>query len=126
MSRKVIICIDFDGTLVEHDFPNIGKPMPLAFETLRAMKREGYLLILYTCREDDCGKRKYLTEAVEFCRAHGVEFDGVNATPIEHDFREKGSRRKPYANLYIDDCSYGGLPSWGEIADMLHIPLEAA
>lgn len=121
MARKTIACIDFDGTIVEHAFPNIGPPMPLAFEVLRAMKENGYILILFTCREDDVGKRKYLTEAVEFCKRNGVDFDGVNETPIEHDFREKGKRRKPYAHLYIDDRNWLTSLDWGAIAHSLHL-----
>ncbi|PKP36472.1 MAG: hydrolase, partial [Bacteroidetes bacterium HGW-Bacteroidetes-15] len=57
------VAVDFDGTIVENKFPSIGKPMLFAFETLKAMKDRGMLLILWTVR-----KGKELDEAIEFCR----------------------------------------------------------
>jgi hypothetical protein len=70
MSEQPIISVDFDGTIVEHDFPRIGKPLPEAFEVLRELKEAGFKLILWTCREDHNRliAQRYLTHAVEFCR----------------------------------------------------------
>lgn len=110
----MIICCDFDGTIVEHEYPDIGKPLPLAFEVLKELKALGVHLILWTCREDQ-RRRNYLTEAVEFCRANGVEFDAVNETIVEKDFRDGPLRRKPYAHYYIDDAVPGGFIGWEAI-----------
>lgn len=109
-----IATIDFDGTIVDHHYPEIGTPLPEAFEVLKEMKAAGWRLILWTCREDD-RRRKYLTEAVEFCRDNGIEFDAVNEAIAEIDFREDGLKRKPYATLHIDDRNFGGFPGWSEI-----------
>lgn len=57
------LAIDFDGTIVEDAYPNIGKPQAFAFETLKQLENKGYRLILWTYRH---GER--LQEAVEFCR----------------------------------------------------------
>ena len=65
----MIIAVDFDGTIVEHRYPEIGREKPFAFDTLKMLQKEGHRLILWTVRED-----KLLEEAVEFCRQHGVEF----------------------------------------------------
>ena len=116
LRRKMpkIALIDFDGTVVDHKFPNIGEPMPEAFDVLKAMKRAGWKLILWTCRED-CKKRKYLQEAVDFCKMNGVEFDAVNETIDQHEFRDPEEykyRRKPYARVCIDDSNLGGFPGW--------------
>ena len=46
----MIIAVDFDGTIVEHRFPAIGKERLFAFETLKALQRNGHLLILWTFR----------------------------------------------------------------------------
>ena len=35
-----IIAVDFDGTIVEHAFPQIGKPIPFAIETLLKLQKE--------------------------------------------------------------------------------------
>lgn len=101
----MIIAVDFDGTIVEHEFPEIGKPLNGAFETLMKWQKEGHKLILWTCRNDvdpANNGRKVLTEAVAFCKENGLVFDavnenlsgiGINPTP------------KIYADVYVDDRS---------------------
>ncbi|HAW51174.1 MAG TPA: hydrolase, partial [Flavobacteriales bacterium] len=42
------IAVDFDGTIVEHAYPEIGKEMLFAFETLKALRDKGHKLILWT------------------------------------------------------------------------------
>ena len=44
------IAVDFDGTLVENEYPDIGKPKLFAFETLKALQEKGFRLILWTVR----------------------------------------------------------------------------
>lgn len=110
----MIIAVDFDGTIVEHEYPKIGKPIPFAFETLRRLQQENHRLILWTVREGDL-----LQEAIDFCAKNGVEFYAHNANfpeeKLSQDF--KGSCRKLKADLFIDDRNLGGLPDWGVIYD---------
>lgn len=117
--KSLIIAIDFDGTIVEHKFPKIGKPMPGAIETIKEFKEAGHKLILWTCREDEGHNinRQYLREAVEFCEKQGIKFDAVNETIEEEEFRTTGLKRKPYAHYYIDDAIVGGFPGWDKIKD---------
>ena len=115
MSRKKIAVIDFDGTIAEHKFPRIGKAMPQAFEVMKELQDEGWVLVLWTCRENEGSNisKQYLREAVEFCKDNGIEFDGINETPKEFEFRsEKGLNRKAYGDVYIDDRNLGGFPGW--------------
>lgn len=123
----MVICIDFDGTIVEHAFPVIGEPLPLAFEVMAALKAEGHHLILWTCREDHPTRvdRDYLRQAVEFCRSRGIEFDAVNEAIVDMDFREFGKRRKPHAHCVIDDRNLGGFPGWGVVAQVLGVSVVA-
>jgi hypothetical protein len=98
------IAIDFDGTIVTHEFPRIGDVNPYAFSWMKKFQEAGARLILWTMRSDgqECGP--VLTEAVDHCRANGVEFFGVNSNP------EQGSwttSPKAYAHLYIDDAAFG-------------------
>lgn len=114
-----VICVDFDGTIVEHRFPKIGPPLPGAFEVLKELKAAGYRLILWTCREDENGKN-YLTEALDFCRKHGVEFDAANETIKEEEFRADGvDLRKPYCRYFIDDRNLGGFPGWDVVRKVI-------
>lgn len=120
---KGAILIDFDGTIVEHKFPKIGKPMPQAFEVLKELQEAGWKLILWTCRED-VGyliNRQYLKEAVDFCKENGIEFDAVNETLLEFDFRSDFDclKRKPHVSFVIDDLNLGGFPGWEAIREIL-------
>lgn len=119
---KTVLGIDFDGTIVQHRWPKIGEPMPGAFETLKDLKAAGYTLVLWTCREDfgHLIDKQYLTEAVEFCRENGIEFDAVNESPPETEFRpENVLKRKPHIHYYIDDSNLGGFPGWDVVREML-------
>lgn len=113
--RIMVIAVDFDGTIVEHRYPSIGKELPFAIETLRKLAAEGHRLILWTVREGRC-----LDEAVEFCRNRGLEFYAVNSNCPEEDKETNGSfARKIKADLWIDDRNLGGLPDWGTIYEMI-------
>ena len=112
----MVIAVDFDGTIVEHRYPAIGKELPFAIDTLRKLVEEGHCLILWTVREG-----QYLDEAVEFCRSRGLEFYAVNRDyPEEEKENNQRFTRKLKADLWIDDRNLGGLPDWGTIYEMIH------
>ena len=115
MEGPLKIAVDFDGTIVEHKYPEIGKEILFAFETLRALQDQGHQLILWTFRSG-----KELEEAVEYCRRNGVEFYAINASYPEEVFDEDYDSRKIDADIFIDDRNIGGLPSWGEIYQILN------
>jgi len=108
------IAVDFDGTIVEHDYPRIGKEMLFAFETLHALQKKGHKLILWTYRYGNL-----LQEAVDYCRDNGIEFYAVNKSYPEEKFDGEVSR-KINADIFIDDRNVGGFPGWGEIYQTLH------
>ncbi len=105
-----IIKIDFDGTIVEDAYPNIGKPIKGAFETIKALQKAKYKLILWTCREGE-----NLNAAIDFLKLNGIVFDVVNEPHPENPFSKLGKNRKPYAHYHIDDKNFGGLPEWSVI-----------
>ena len=107
--QSLVIAIDFDGTIVEHRYPFIGRIRPFAFETMEALQIKGHRLILWSYR-----KGKKLEDAVKFCGAHGIEFYAINKNYPEEIWDENGSR-KILAHIYIDDRNVGGVPPWGEI-----------
>ncbi len=111
---SLTIAVDFDGTIVEHDYPRIGREMLFAFDTLKALQRKGHRLILWTYREGPL-----LLEAVKYCRGNGIEFYAVNKSYPEDVLSENVSR-KINADLFIDDRNVGGFPGWGEVYQMLH------
>jgi hydroxymethylpyrimidine pyrophosphatase-like HAD family hydrolase len=110
----MIIAVDFDGTIVEHEYPTIGKTKLFAFETLKALQEKNYRLILWTYRAG-----KELDEAVEFCKKNGIEFYAINKNYPEEKFNEEEISRKINADIYIDDKNVGGFLGWCKIWELI-------
>ncbi len=110
---NIKIAVDFDGTIVEHEYPKIGKEKLFAFRTLRELEKRGAHLILWTFRAG-----KELDEAVEYCRMNGIEFYAVNKNYPEEVVDENVSR-KIDADIYIDDKNLGGFQGWSEVWQIL-------
>lgn len=107
------IAVDFDGTIVEHRYPAIGRELPFATATLRQLQKEmpDLHLILWTVREG-----QLLDDAVAWCAERGLTFYAVNANyPEELLTANPTGCRKVTADLYIDDRNLGTLPSWPAI-----------
>lgn len=112
----MIIAVDFDGTIVEHRYPEIGAERPFATDTLRMLIKERHKLILWTVREG-----QLLQDALDWCKERGVEFYAVNKDfPEENVEKNIHFSRKIKADLFIDDRNIGGLPEWGLIYQMIH------
>ena len=92
----MVIAVDFDGTIVEHKYPAIGRELPFATETLRMLIRDRHKLILWS-----------------------VEFYAVNRDYPEESREHDSFSRKLKADLFIDDRNIGGLPDWGTIYQMV-------
>ena len=108
------IAVDFDGRIVEHEYPKIGKPIPFAIDVLKKLQYEDHhMLLLWTVREGTL-----LDEAVEYCKNKGLEFYAVNKNFPEETL-EPGISRKIVADIYIDDRNLGGIPDWGLIYRMI-------
>jgi hypothetical protein len=97
--NKTYICVDFDGTLVTHDYPEVGKELPGAVETCQALIADGHQLILWTMRSG-----KELQDAVQWCFERGITLVGVNKNPTQESWT---ASPKAYASIYIDDLSLG-------------------
>lgn len=111
----MIIAVDFDGTIVEHKYPEIGKELPFATSTLKLLaNKHNHRLILWTVR-----RGKELQEAVDWCKERGVEFYAINRNFPEEEVDNGGGYCKVNAELFIDDRNIGGLPDWGEIYRMI-------
>jgi len=93
------LAIDFDGTLVENEFPNIGAPCEGAVEFLKEMTDLGWKLILETLRTDDD-----LQRAVLYCNQNNIDLWGINENPDQSDWNDA---KKVHATLKIDDRNVG-------------------
>ncbi|MFH4967794.1 hydrolase [Gaetbulibacter sp. M240] len=111
--HALTIAVDFDGTIVEDAYPEIGKPQVFAFESLKKLQEQGHRLILWTYRNGD-----RLEEAVKFCEEKGLVFYAVNKSFPEEEEDPKRSR-KILADLFIDDRNLGGFPGWAHVYQTL-------
>ena len=109
------IAVDFDGTIVEHRYPRIGREIPFATDTLKLLQQDQHRLILWSVREGEL-----LEEAVAWCKERGVEFYAVNRDYPEEKQQDCGFSRKLKVDLFIDDRNLGGLPDWGIIYEMIN------
>lgn len=105
MANK-IIAVDFDGTIVAHAYPNIGREVPNAIRVLKKLQEQGTQLILWTMRSGD-----KLDEAVRYCEEKGITFWGINQNPVQSEWTDSP---KAYAPIYIDDAALGCPMLWDE------------
>ena len=99
--KRSIIAVDFDGTVVTHEYPEIGREVEGAVDTLRLPEDPGARLILWTMRSGE-----YLDAAVEWFSERGIDLWGVNQNPDQIETQWTTSP-KAYAQIYIDDAALG-------------------
>ncbi|MCY1723250.1 HAD hydrolase family protein [Prolixibacteraceae bacterium Z1-6] len=109
----MIIAVDFDGTIVKHRYPSIGKEIPYAIKTLKLFQEKGHRVILWTYRSG-----KELDKAVNFCKKKGLTFYAINSN-YEGEELDVTISRKIYADIYIDDRNILGIPKWETIYNLL-------
>jgi phage tail sheath gpL-like len=101
------IYLDFDGTVVEHYFPEIGAENPHAIQVIARLQAAGHDIVLNTYRADI--DQKHVQEALD----HIHSFEEIKQ-PIEKFLPQKLEPRsfdldlaKESNQLYIDDISTG-------------------
>jgi hypothetical protein len=105
----MIIGVDFDGTCVTHEFPNIGKEIG-AVDVLNDIASEGHRIILFTMRSNLIVEgRNTLKEAMDWFDKHDIPIYGVNENPEQHTWTNSP---KPYCHVYIDDAALGCPIKW--------------
>lgn len=96
--KNLIIAVDFDGTCVTHEYPNVGKEIGAA-QVLKRITDAGHKIILFTMRSG-----KELQDAVNWFKQNDIPLFGINENPEQHTWTESP---KPYAHMYIDDAAFG-------------------
>lgn len=116
--RHPVVAVDFDGTLVDQAFPQIGDALPEAIRTLQGLHARGWHIVLWTSRTDE-----YLAAAHRWCLERlGFELAGINHGPFG-----EGPQHKPTFDLIIDDKALGvpldaqGNVDWRQVRCLLHI-----
>lgn len=97
--NSMIIAVDFDGTCVEHEYPEVGMDVEGAVDVLKALRANGHRIILFTMRS---GSK--LDAALRWFKERKIELWGINENPEQ---KEWTSSPKVFADLYIDDSAVG-------------------
>ena len=104
------IAVDFDGTIVTHEYPAIGKERPFAIDVLKRLQREEkHQIILWSVRTGEL-----LDEAVAYCKERGLEFYAVNKNDPEEEYTPD-TPRKLNVDMFIDDRDVHGMADWAYI-----------
>jgi len=112
----MIIAIDFDGTIVEHDYPNIGSPIPGAAEYIKKLHQDGHTILIWTARSGF-----ELIHAMLYLKGAQIPFERVNSNAIEIASNPEWINFSPkiYADVYIDDRNVFGMRPWNEIYEWI-------
>ena len=92
------ICVDFDGTVVDHRYPEIGEPVPGAIKWLLRLQGCGARLILFTMRSDGSNTGNLLTDAVQYLCKNGIILirNQYKSRPEGMDLEPEGLRQCLY------------------------------
>lgn len=99
IKKGTVVAVDFDGTIVTHEYPLIGNSLPQSIETLKKIMESGGKLILLTMRSGI-----FLEQAVDYLIANDIELWAINKNPDQHNWTDSP---KVYAQIYIDDAALG-------------------
>jgi hypothetical protein len=111
----MVICIDFDGTIVDHEYPSIGKLKKGAKEVINELYVE-HDIVIFTCRSNANGTKDDLHNAFKLLRDNGIKFNCINENS---DAVTYGCWPKLYADIYIDDRNLFHKDSWKKIREEL-------
>ena len=116
----MVYAVDFDGTLCEDAFPEIGAPKLAAINFVKAARAAGDKVILWTCRVDD-----RLEAAARWCAEQGLVFDAVNDNLPELIEKYGSNCRKVCADVYIDDRAWDADPFELDLIQQYRYPPKA-
>ena len=112
---KVVLAIDFDLTICMTDYPYLGPEREGAGDVIRKLYKEGYGIIINTCREGHA-----LSGALHWLRDMGIPYDYYNCN-FPHLIEKYGAdTRKVSADMYVDDKGVDPLPSWDTIYTIIN------
>lgn len=109
------LAIDFDGTIVTNDYPEVGTLKPNVVETIQKLYAEGYTILINTCRTG-----VYEKDAIQCLKKNKIPYHAINENLPEVVMQYPAEARKLSADLYIDDRNLGGIPDdWHDIYNMI-------
>lgn len=123
MTEPKSITVDFDQTICDSKFPELGPPKLGAKEALQAFRDMGYQIIISSCRSCGWHWDVYYPDT-EFTHAtNRPVFIGMQEWLDEHqmpyDILDDGTRGKTSSSFYIDDKGLRFEDNWSEIVEFV-------
>lgn len=109
---RLVVAVDFDGTIVDHAFPKIGVMKKGAREALQTLKLQGHTIIIWTCRT----LPQHIAEAKRWLDEYNIPYDYFNENAPEAPYP---CRPKIYADVYIDDRNLCGFIEWWAVPGLV-------
>src|ERR1017187_5307235 len=116
------VSIDFDGTIVDHEYPHIGALKPGAKEALEALRHYGFWIIISSCRTSGMypevfshtpgqpvAERQCVLDMIKFLDDNGIPYDQI----------DDGSVGKVMADFYVDDKAVRFNDNWRFITQFI-------
>jgi hypothetical protein len=115
------ICIDFDKTLCDSNYPDVGPPKPGAKEALQAFRDMGFRIIVSSCRSCSQHWELYYPNT-PFVPAkerpvHLVMVKWLDEHQMPYDEIDDGTLGKISALLYVDDKGLRFMDDWPWIVE---------
>jgi hypothetical protein len=115
--HNLILCIDFDGTIAELEYPRLGAPKANVTKVLADLYDEGAYIIIWTCREGS-----HIEDIKKWCFDYGVPYHQINQHHPDILNHYGNDTRKVAADIYIDDKCLNGLPNdWLDIYQLIKL-----
>lgn len=110
VNGKLVIAIDFDGTIVEHEYPEIGELKYEAKDVINKLYEEGHSIIIWTCRSNANGHD--FNDMIDFLIDNDIMYTEANENDEVVSY---GCYPKIYADIYIDDRNLFHIDDWNII-----------
>jgi len=107
---KYVLAIDFDHTICMSNYPEVGPIKEDAKEVINTLYKEGFGIIINTCREG-----LPLASAINWLKENDIPYHYINCNFPYLITKYKADCRKISADMYIDDKNINGIPEWKEI-----------
>lgn len=104
----MIFAVNFDGTIVEYEFPKIGKELPGAIDVMKELQIAGHKIIIWTCRENE-----HIYEMMEWFNDMWFQPNAINKNLDNLSY----AKHKIYADYYFDDRSFPPFTNWKDVEE---------
>jgi len=129
--EQFIVAIDYDKTLAQTTYPDVGALYPSAKEVINKWVNQGIYIIIWTCRTGESALKaesSLLENGLFFHKFNDHHPNGLLHYGSEIQMEQKLYSRKVWSHVLIDDTSIdwvlNGHPGWINLDKMMQQIIE--